>query len=291
MNETLLARGGLPDAHAAIRTRASKHVRVHAPQVVALQSSLPGLEELHLAKNAIASLADASSSSAAEAGPSGSDAAQLASGATQPPPCAWQSGGFRCLQVLSLEDNALTSWGEVLRLARLPALIKLHLSGNPLPDLSLPLPSPAPPPQQQPPAPAASSSQQQPADSAATTTTTTTSGSGAGGASQPAVAASGQAGDGGAAVAGPGAGAFPALASLFLAGCALESWSSVDALSTLAALRDLRLTGNPVLGKSRTGGRFEVRAVRCGATHGLARGYQGWIANVCTACTTSWSVL
>lgn len=38
-------------------------------------------------------------------------------------------------QVLNLEDNGVSQWAEVLRLAALPSLTKLHLSSNPLTDV------------------------------------------------------------------------------------------------------------------------------------------------------------
>ena len=74
------------------------------------------------------------------------------------------------LQVLGLEDNAVSSWIEVLRLAGLPRLQRLALSGNPLSSVFYPHSSSIAPAalfSSSPPAAAPSSQQQQPAASAA----------------------------------------------------------------------------------------------------------------------------
>ena len=40
--------------------------------------------------------------------------------------------------MLGLEDNAISSWSEVLRLAGLPQLTRLQLSGNPISSIACP---------------------------------------------------------------------------------------------------------------------------------------------------------
>jgi hypothetical protein len=154
--------------------------------------------------------------------------------------------------VLGLEDNDISSWWEVLRLAWLPRLRRLHLSGNPISHIwypsaapagsstptgasrgaeaALPPPATAAAPQQQPAAP-----QQHPSSSQAA--------SGAGSATV-------------AAVRGP---AFPALEALLLGGCQIASWADVNQLDRFPALRELRLSGNPLVAGAKSGGRFEVR--------------------------------
>ena len=51
---------------------------------------------------------------------------------------------------------------------------------------------------------------------------------------------------------------FPALATLWLGNNRISSWRSLDALSALPALRELRLSGNPVLQGPEGEARFEV---------------------------------
>lgn len=134
--------------------------------------------------------------------------------------------------MLNLEDNGLSSWQEVVRLAHLPALAKLHLSNNPIPDITYPgtrkqlpqLPTPA-------------------AQGGSTTEAS----------SAPAAA---PADADGASAEGPVA--FGKLQAIFLGGCLIESWSTVDELHHYPSLKELRLTGNPVLKLSKSGGRFEV---------------------------------
>ncbi len=65
---------------------------------------------------------------------------------------------------------------------------------------------------------------------------------------------------------------FGSLATLYAAACGLSSWADVDELDKLPALLELRLTGNPLLGQSKTGGRFEVRA-RAGQNRGPSRAW------------------
>jgi hypothetical protein len=52
---------------------------------------------------------------------------------------------------------------------------------------------------------------------------------------------------------------FSSLATLYAGACHISSWSDVDELDKLPALQELRLSGIPLLGQSKTGGRFEVR--------------------------------
>lgn len=120
---------------------------------------------------------------------------------------------FKQLQVLSLEDNKIGDWEEVMQLAGLSSLTSLSLSDNPLPSIPYP----------------------------ASTSGTDATGAGSSGqeqAQQPV--------------------AFAALQRLYLASCRLSSWSDVDALNRFPVLRELRLTGNPVLATAKGGGRYEV---------------------------------
>mmetsp|Transcript_20879 Transcript_20879/g.37335 ORF Transcript_20879/g.37335 Transcript_20879/m.37335 type:complete len:593 (-) Transcript_20879:688-2466(-) len=50
------------------------------------------------------------------------------------------------------------------------------------------------------------------------------------------------------------------LECLLLGNCQIQRWSDVDCLAVLRNLRDLRLSGNPVLSKAPSGGRFQVIA-------------------------------
>jgi hypothetical protein len=57
-----------------------------------------------------------------------------------------------------------------------------------------------------------------------------------------------------------GAGApFSSLQALLLGNCRLSDWSAIDELNRFPALRELRVSGNPLLAATRGGGRFEVR--------------------------------
>jgi hypothetical protein len=145
-------------------------------------------------------------------------------------------------QVLGLEDNELASWWEVLRLAWLPRLRRLHLSGNPIAHVWYP-------------AAAAGG----------------VGGGGSGAGAEAAAAAAGaeaaqQQPEQQAACAAappPQAGAaFPALEALLLGGCRIGSWADVDQLDCFPALRELRLSGNPLVAGAKSGGRFEVDAPR-----------------------------
>ncbi|MEW5305643.1 MAG: hypothetical protein WDW36_008170 [Sanguina aurantia] len=268
-------------------------------QVVLLDPQLPNLEELHLCGNRIASLEFDSSVGVEETshggsshGCSGAARADSPAACTEPTGCH-DSGGaarpqtpqqqqeagsqhadcFAKLQVLNLEDNLLTSWAQLSRLATLPSLAKLHLSGNAIPSIQHPTPPPAttaaPPPSH----PATQSTAASPAHPPPPPPGPTTAEapqphqpqpqSQASGAShpQPAPDSSSRARDGGgaaAAAAAAGACCFPSLGALFMGGCGVTHWDSVDALSCFPKLAELRLSGNPVLGLSRSGGRYEV---------------------------------
>jgi Leucine-rich repeat (LRR) protein len=127
-------------------------------------------------------------------------------------------------QVLGLEDNAISDWCEVLRLAGLSQLRRLHLSGNPISSIAYPghsigltaLLS------EQPPAAAAPDKLQQQQQ-------------------QP----------------------FGQLEALLLGNCHISSWADVDALNRLPRLAELRLSGNPLFaaegGSAGGGRRYEVR--------------------------------
>ncbi|KXZ50051.1 hypothetical protein GPECTOR_18g31 [Gonium pectorale] len=227
-------------------------------QVLRVAPQLPSLEELHLCGNAIPRLTPPPTA-AAEA-PAGAGAGAGAEAASQPevggeaegpqevPSTSGRDGGdddddeagahrlaalFPNLQVLTLEEVGLTGWTSLALLRRLPALARLHLGGNTgITHVAYPDPDPGPAPAAAPP----------PSDGAA------------GAAAESAPAAAGAAA---AAAAGSGA-SFPRLSSLYLGGCGVADWRSVDQLDRFPALAEVRLTGNPVLAQSRTGGRFEV---------------------------------
>ncbi|GIL78418.1 hypothetical protein Vretifemale_7882 [Volvox reticuliferus] len=134
---------------------------------------------------------------------------------------------FPHLQVLTLEDCQLPGWSAVEVLRRLPALTRLHLAGNTrLTHITYPGEEGA--------AAASPAAEQDQA---------------AGVAAAPA-----------AAVREAGPAAFPRLSSLLLGGCGISQWGSVDQLDRFPELREVRLTGNPVLTSSRGGGRFEVHS-------------------------------
>lgn len=122
-------------------------------------------------------------------------------------------------QALGLEGVGLSSWGEVARLAWLPSLRRLALSGNPIASLTYPR-SAAPPgptalfelnPPDLTPAPSSSSD-------------------GSGGQEQ-------QQGQ---------CPAFAHLQALLLADCGISSWRDVDELGLFPALRELRVSDNPL---------------------------------------------
>ncbi|KAG1669876.1 hypothetical protein FOA52_012465 [Chlamydomonas sp. UWO 241] len=138
--------------------------------------------------------------------------------------------GFEKLQVLALEDNCILDWREIERLAHLPNLAKLHLCNNAITKLWYPSTSVA-------------LRLQRPLKQRS-------SGAGAEGTEPPSATA---------------AVPFPALSSLLLAGCQLANWDQMHELDKFPSLRELRVTGNPVLGLSKSGGRFEV----IGRVHGL----------------------
>ena len=63
------------------------------------------------------------------------------------------------------------------------------------------------------------------------------------------------------------AGVFPRLATLWVGSNCIHSWQSVDALSALPALQELRLTGNPVMEGLRGEARSEVTSSGALAMH------------------------
>lgn len=113
---------------------------------------------------------------------------------------------------MDLEDNALSCWAELLRLQRLPALAKLHLTNNPLSSITYPAPAPAAPAPApptapapaQPPQPASVSQQQQQRSNGS-----------------PAEANSGGGAEAGTGALDGGAAPFARLTTLYLGGCAL----------------------------------------------------------------------
>lgn len=151
-------------------------------------------------------------------------------------------------QVLGLEDNAISSWQEVLRLAGLPNLQRLVLSGNPISSITYPanairtaaLFSTSPPD------PAGPSGQPQPQATAPTP---------AGGTASCQQQQQAQLEE---------QRPFARLQGLLLADCRLSSWSDVDQLDRFPALRELRLSGNPLFSAEGCGAgggrRFEVSA-------------------------------
>jgi len=150
-------------------------------------------------------------------------------------------------QVLGLEDNTINSWQEVLRLAGLPSLQRLALSGNHITSITLPggdvspaaLFSSSPPDT----TPVSEQHQQQELQHAAPLTAChcvhVDHGQQAG---QP---------------------PFAHLKALLLGDCSINSWADVDQLNKLPALCELRLSGNPLCsaegGGPGAGRRFEVR--------------------------------
>lgn len=135
-----------------------------------------------------------------------------------------------------------------MRLAQLPQLARLHLSGNPLSEVCYPCA-----------APACSTS----AGGSSVTGLTSQVGAASGAAalqhdqqqSQPQQQQQ------------PPPQPFQHLAALFLGNARISSWASVDQLALFPSLAELRLSGNPVTEDAKSGGRFEV----CG---GLAGGEQ-----------------
>jgi hypothetical protein len=140
------------------------------------------------------------------------------------------------LQVLALEDNGLSSWGEVCRLAALPCLTRLHLSGNPLHEVVYPSLAHTP-------------STAAGAGDAAHVSSSSSSGH------TPGTGPSTEQG-----VGAPGA-AFPCLQALLLGSTQVSSWSSVDALDAFPGLQELRLSGTPLMAAAgpHAGRRYEVR--------------------------------
>ena len=218
-----------------LRTLVLNDCGVRWRDVCALQAgALPALTELHLAGNGIASLAEGGdgdadvdgaapcSSAPGGEGSSGGDANSSSAEPRRHPPPPPPLRALQSVEVLGLEDNAIADWREALRLARLPRLRRLHLSGNPIGGVWYP-------PQ-------------------------TCSGSGGSCAEAPGQQQQQQQQEPQAAA------AFPALEALLLGGCRLASWRDVDALDAFPALRELRLSGNPLFEGPAAGARFEAVA-------------------------------
>lgn len=123
-------------------------------QAVTLARQLPSLRELHLCGNGIASLRLAAAAPAAAGQRAMAEAQQQVAGgkgcwgngssspdaAAAGDPAATQvqqllAETFSRLEVLDLEDNQLSEWGEVQLLSELPALRMLLLSGNAVPSV------------------------------------------------------------------------------------------------------------------------------------------------------------
>jgi len=236
------AGGPAPPRLTSLRALVLNGCGVSWKDVCALQAaSLPCLRELHVAGNGISSLLEAgapqqqqrleaSCASASLASASASSAGAAVDASEQPviPP---QLKALHSVEVLGLEDNQISSWWEVLRLAWLPRLKRLHLSGNAIECVRYPVVAGG--------------------DRSAAPTATAAAGSTSAGSDhqQP------QGQEAAAAVSGP---AFPALEALLLGGCKIASWRDVDEINKFPALRELRLSGNPLVADAKSGGRFEV---------------------------------
>jgi Leucine-rich repeat (LRR) protein len=151
--------------------------------------------------------------------------------------------------VLGLEDNAISSWQEVLRLAGLPNLQRLALSGNPISSIAYPAAaiSTAALFSTSPPDPAGPSGQQQ-----QQATASPPAGGTADCQQQPQEQQQQQQAP------------FARLQALLLGDCRISSWADVDQLDRFPALRELRLSGNPLFSAEGCGAgggrRFEVSA-------------------------------
>lgn len=176
--------------------------------------------------------------------------------------------------MLGLEDNAISSWWEVLRLAWLPHLRRLHLSGNPIDSIYYPE---GPPPPRLPHPEAAAAAAMAAATSAAVRGLRADAAL-AGDAlhrteqqlqwqggrqpqeqQQPDQPQQQEQQHHDQPRAGAAAAAFPALEALLLGSCRIASWRDVDELDKFPELRELRLSGNPLVADAKSGGRFEVR--------------------------------
>lgn len=139
-----------PASLAGLQTLVLNGCGVAWPQAVAVAQLLPTLRELHLCANGLASLhlpaavgrsgCDVASAAEAAAGISllllGAPAAAApgsgssSSSRSSQGAAALLAAAFGRLEVLDLENNALSSWADVALLSTLPCLRSLLLSGN-----------------------------------------------------------------------------------------------------------------------------------------------------------------
>jgi Leucine-rich repeat (LRR) protein len=173
---------------------------------------------------------------------------------------------------LGLEDNAISSWQEVLRLAGLPNLQRLSLSGNPISSITYPAGTISP---------GALFSSNHLQDGIDTQ-------QGDAAAAEAAAAAAAEAAAGGCVaqiaeqheqeLQNAQQQPFCNLQALLLGDCSISSWADIDQLNRFPALCELRLSGNPLFSTEASGGeagratsasvfvsgagrRFEVRGV------------------------------
>ncbi|KAG2428537.1 hypothetical protein HYH02_014341 [Chlamydomonas schloesseri] len=270
LSENKLAMPGAGAAVAALpglRALVLNDCGVTWQEVLRLAPCLPSLEELHLCGNPIPALAApaaaAGSAAGAEQGEEGEAASSGRGGGEAEADV--EAGAQRLaalfpnLQVLTLEEVGLGGWSSLALLGRLPRLGRLHLAGNTGITAVAYLAGPPP---------AAAAAATAAAAGAEAAAAAAPSGSEAAGkaeteergqaaAAEAEASSSGQGGAGGAGAQTPSP-PFAALAALYLGGCGIADWASVNELDRFPALKELRLSGNPVLQTSKTGGRFEV---------------------------------
>ncbi|GAX83880.1 hypothetical protein CEUSTIGMA_g11305.t1 [Chlamydomonas eustigma] len=210
-------------------------------QVLTLGAVLPNLDELHLCGNNIKSLISSENER-------DSDIYHLAT-------------TFSKLKLLNLEDNLISTWKDVQPLAALPNLSRLHLSNNPLSEVDYISNVNA--------LAAASTSTSVPVDSMIPSAPDSGPGSigprsiapgsiGSGSIAPGSIGSAGQTEPASISSASRLKEPFPCLECLLLGKCNLSDWMHVDQLGLFPVLKELRITGNPVLALSKSGGRFEV---------------------------------